>query len=340
MSERKTKFAAYFIVALILVASFIMTISQTDEKPKVFVVAFCTIPEETVLGMLKDLGNVNGVQLTLILNDNSSEAIIGLQKNLEIWVKALDKYELSVQIVYNFYNETYGFVSNRLAIYYISSFSEEFCEHLYGNVTAVLNEHSNVKLFLGFNEPQFHFQKQDFPTIVEREYETWKKHSNIPFTTEFPMPYEFWADCFKQPKNPNMTTDYVPYWKYSDYIGVNLWPYARPPVNGYTFTVEDKKRVEGAVNALVTYSRSLRKPVCIAEFPSWDTEDLHDVAMRFGRDPNILQVYQLWYWAEEQTDFDGWIYGLYNVNRNTLNFSRVNQTWQVLEENLPFRNQD
>jgi hypothetical protein len=329
---RSIKIVFTFVVVLILLTGYetIPPNCPTNQKPSFYVTTSCTIPKETVLEMIEDLGNVTGIQLTMVLPDNSSESIIKLRNNLDEWVNGFNKYEISVQIGFNFFNSTYGYLRNGIGIYYLSSFSEEFYKNLYGNISSVLNNHLNVKLFLGFNEPQYHLEKQDYPTLCRREYETWKKYSNISFTTELSIPYEFWAKYLGYPENPNIETDYFPCWQYSDFIGVNFYPYSQPQINGCNFTIEDENRLELGINTLLNYSKTLGKPVCIAEFPSWSEKDVHIILENFGSKPNCLQIYQLWAWSEDIGKYDGWIYGLYNVDRKMQNFSRVEPNWEIL----------
>ncbi len=102
-------------------------------------------------------------------------------------------------------------------------------------MSELLAKHENVILMVGFNEPYNYFRTKEMAqTIMKRENLTWKNMSTTPFSTEFLMPYTFWANYWGSPENASIEEDCVPFWRnYSDYIGVNLWAYREPPSKPY-----------------------------------------------------------------------------------------------------------
>jgi hypothetical protein len=280
--------------------------------------------------MLNDLQVVKGVQLCVWVGDNTTSAIWDAKDRLSKWLIQLQDYEIVIQCDYAF-AEKYGFYEHPYWKYNdTETLSQIWYRNWYGNLSEVLNEHSNVMLMVGFNEAYNHFQTKEMAQLImKREYVTWKNMSLIPFSTEFLMPYTFWADYWDFPTNASVENDCVPFWKdYSDYIGVNLWAYNRPPQ--YGFSQGAYERVKQQIETCKLYSEQLKKPIHVNEFPAWDTEIFKYICGKVMKYPNVGQCYQLWYWGgQEEKHYDAWTYGLYNVDPETQEISRAEPSWSV-----------
>jgi hypothetical protein len=287
--------------------------------------------------MLNGLQVVNGVQLCVWVGDNTTGGIMDAKARLERWIPEFSDYNIVLQCDYAF-NDKYGYYEYPFWKYNnTETLSQEWYTNWYGNLSEVANKYSNVVLMVGFNEAYNHFQTKEMAqTIMKREYLTWKNMSQIPFSTEFLMPYTFWADYWSFPQNASIEADCVPFWKdYSDYIGINLWADNSPPQYGTNQANLAFERVKAVINMCEFYSEQLNKPIHINEFPAWDQATLKYFADHIMKAPNIGQVYQLWYWSgQEETHYDGWTYALYNVDVNTLNVTRGEYEWNVFTNTL------
>ena len=310
-----------------------------DNSNDVFVVVHLNdlLAPNVIKSMLDELKVVKGVQLCVWVSDNSTGAILDAKARLSKWIPELSNYKISLQCDYAF-NDKYGNYEHPFWKYNnTETLSQEWYTNWYGNLSEVANNYSNVVLMVGFNEPYNHFQTKDMAqTIMKREYLTWKNMSKIPFSTEFLMPYTFWSDWWKFPKNASIEADCVPFWRdYSDYVGINLWANNAPPQYGTQQADLSFERVKTTIKMCEFYSNLLNKPIHVNEFPAWDIETLKYFCDRVMKSPNIAQIYQLWYWGEqEETHYDGWSYALYNVDAKTLNVTKNMFEWNVFNATL------
>ena len=288
-----------------------------------------------IRSMLDELQVVDGIQLCVWVDNNNTDAIVDAKYRLEKWITEFPDFNIVIQCDYDF-AEKYGYYQHPFWAYNeTETLSQAWYTNWYGNLSQVLNRHSNVVLMVGFNEPYNHFKTKEMAqTIIKREYLTWKKMSNIPFSTEFVMPRTFWANYWGFPENMSIENDLMPFWKnYSDYIGVNLWAYNKPPQHGSSPGTNE--RTIEAIETCEFYSKELEKPIHVNEFPAWNRDIFKYTIEKIGNYPNIGQVYQLWYWSgAEEAHIDGWTYGLYNVNPQTNQTSKVRFSWNVFSDVL------
>jgi hypothetical protein len=305
----------------------------------VFVVAHLNdlLGPNVIKSMLDELKVVKGVQLCIWVGDNSTGAILDAKARLSKWLPELSNYEITLQCDYAF-NDKYGYYEHPFWKYNnTETLSQEWYTNWYGNLTEVANNFTNVILMVGFNEPYNHFQTKEMAqTIMKREYLTWKNMSKIPFSTEFLMPYVFWADWWKFPQNPSIETDCVPLWKdYSDFVGINLWANGAPPEYGTQQGDLSFERVIDTIQMCKYYSKLLNKPIHVNEFPAWNEVTLKYFCDQVMKSPNIAQIYQLWYWGgQEETHYDSWSYALYNVDAKTLHVTKNDFEWNVFNKTL------
>jgi hypothetical protein len=250
-------------------------------------------------------------------------------------MEELKDYKVVIQCDYDF-NHVYGVYWYPFWVYEnTETMSQQFYDDWYGNLTEVLNKYQNVVLMTGFNEPYNHFATKEMAqTVLIREYTTWKSLTDIPFSTEFLMPRIFWADYWGFPYNVTIEDDLVPMWRdYSDYVGINLWAYNRPPQ--YGSSPGAYQRAIDAVELVKQYSDELDKPIHVNELPAWSNDVFKYTVEELCHYPNIGQVYQLWYWMDsEEMHYDGWSYGLYNVDPETHEATRAKPSWGVFNEVL------
>lgn len=294
-----------------------------------------------IKSMLKDLQVVKGVQLCVWVGDNTTNAIWDAKIRLSKWLDELQDYKIVIQCDYAFI-EKYGYYDYPFwKLNNTETLSQTWYNNWYGNLSELLAKHENVILMVGFNEPYNHFKTKEMAqTIMKREYLTWKNMSTIPFSTEFLMPYTFWANYWGFPENASIEEDCVPFWRnYSDYIGVNLWAYREPPSKHYipldraNYCFEAYERAENVIEICEKYSEQLKKPIHINEFPVWDTKTAQLIRDRVMKPPNIAQVYQLWYWSgQEEVHYDGWTYGLFNVDAKAHEISEREPSYSVFKE--------
>jgi hypothetical protein len=288
-----------------------------------------------IKSMLKDLEVVKGIQLCVWVGDNTTSAMWDAKHRLSKWLGELEDYKIVIQCDYAF-AEKYGYYEYPYWKYNdTETLSRIWYKNWYGNLSEVLNKHSNVMLMVGFNEAYNHFRTKEMAqSIMKREYVTWKNMSNIPFSTEFLMPYTYWADHWSFPSNASIESDCVPFWRdYSDYIGVNLWADNRPPQ--YGFSPDSLERAKQQIEIFELYSKQLKKPIHCNEFPAWDREAFRYICDKVMRYPNVGQCYQLWYWGgQEEKHYDAWTYGLYNVDPQTHGISRGEPSWSVFTDVL------
>ncbi|MCW4017963.1 MAG: hypothetical protein NWF00_04705 [Candidatus Bathyarchaeota archaeon] len=280
--------------------------------------------------MLDELKVVTGVQLSVWVGDNNTGAIWDASARLSRWLQEFKDYKVVLRCDYAF-DQKYGHYVYPFWKYNdTATLSQQWYTNWYGNLSSTVSNYSNVVLMVGFNEPYNHFRtKEQAQSVLKMEYETWKNLSSVPFSTEFLMPYGFWALHWDFPLNPSTEEDCVPYWaNYSDYIGINLWADNVPPQVG-----ESKgalTRVTEVVEMCKYYSDLLGKPIHVNELPAWDHEILAYLCNETMNSPNIGQVYQLWYWSgQEELHYDGWSYGLYNVNIKTHKVTHAEPSWQI-----------
>lgn len=279
---------------------------------------------DNVRYMLNDLGAVDGVCLMINLYDNTTIAMDDAINRLENYLSNLQGYKVVVQAIYCF---PYGYMSHHWQ-FELSSFSEEFYSMWYGKLNACLSNHSNVKLFVGFNEAYFHFSKDDAKTLMQREYTIWKGISAIPFSCEITFPFYLWHNYFNV-TDPNFEADILPVWQnYTDYIGLNLIAYRYSPL--YGIDPEGYNQTREAVLTALYYGELYDKPVHIDEVLCWYPQDFQLVADNLMRNPHITAVYKLWDWnnSTEAT------YALYNINPETSIITRVTPTWNVFQQVL------
>jgi hypothetical protein len=303
----------------------------------VYVVTHINDELEPVLveSMLDELEVVTGIQLCIWVDNNDTDGIVDAKYRLEKWMKEFTDYKIVIQCDYSFVDK-YGYYQHPFWMYDdTETLSQTWYTNWYGNLSEVINQYPNVVLMVGFNEPYNHFRTKEMAhTIIQREYLTWKTLSNIPFSVEFSMPRLFWADYWGFPENISIEDDLVFFWRhYSDYIGVNLWAYNRPPQHGVSPGTNE--RTMETIDTLEYYSKELGKPIHINEFPAWSRDIFKYTIERIGGYPNILQVYQLWYWSDaEELHIDGWSYGLYNINPESFKISKVKYSWNVFSDVL------
>jgi len=334
-----------FLILLLLGTTSLVVISELKEATAkvdlqdvdIYVVTHINdeLEPEVIRSMLDELEVVTGIQLCVWVRNNNTDAILDAKNRLEQWMKELTDYKIVIQCDYAFADK-YGYYQHPFWIYNDTEIlSQTWYTSWYGNLSEVLNRYSNVVLMVGFNEPYNHFETKEMAqTIMKREYLTWKNVSNILFSTEFAMPRIFWADYWGFPENVSIEDDLVPFWRdYSDYIGVNLWTYNRPPQHGVSPGTNE--RTIEAIETCELYSTELGKPIHVNEFPAWSREIFKYTIEKIGRYPNIGQVYQLWYWRGiEELHIDGWSYGLYNVDPKTYQTSKVKYSWDVFSDVL------
>lgn len=323
-----------FLCAYLLLG-FVCIVSASDVDYDVYVlIREDEVPVGLLLGLVEDLEVVDGVQLTVVVPSNDSSGISTARSRLELLLDGFRGYDVVVQFLYNF--STYECEeSPKNKSFYLSSFSQTFYDWWYGNVSEVFDGYDDVVLLLGFNEPYWWFSKDDAQVIFEREYTTWKGLSDVPFSLEMTMPYVYWASKYSWPVNPSVAGDLFPYWKdYSDFVGVSLWGYDSPEFKGYEFTEADFDRNYDSVERVLGYCEVLDKPLCISEFPAWDRDVFGWLCERSMAGDNVGVVFQLWAYESWEGDADGWVYALYNVNKDTHAITKVDPNWFVFRDVL------
>ena len=322
--------------SLILLRYYNVTNANLDlENHEIFVVTHVNdaLQPEIIRSMLDELEVVSGIQLCVWVGNNNTGAIWDAKERLQKWLEEFGDLKIVIQCDYAFESK-YGIYQKPFWVYQdTQTLSQKWYNNWYGNLSEVLNQHSNVILMVGFNEPYNHFKTKDMAqTIVKREYLTWKNVSTIPFSTEFLMPRIFWADYWGFPENITIEKDLEPFWKdYSDYIGVNLWAQNAPPQ--YHHSVGTSERVEYVIETCQNYSKKLEKPIHVNEFPTWNTTLSKYIFENVCKYPNIGQIYQLWYWGRtEDIHIDGWSYGLYNIDYTTHQITRAKPSWYIFQD--------
>lgn len=276
---------------------------------------------DNITYMLNDLGAVDGVAVMVNLYDNTTEAMDEAINRLESYLSHLGNYKVVVQAIYCF---PYGYMSHHWQ-FELSSFSEEFYAEWYGKLDACLANHSNVKLFVGFNEAYFHFSKDAAKTIMQREYTAWKAISDIPFSCEITFPFYLWHNYFNVTV-PSFGADVLSIWQnYSDCIGLNLIAYRYSPL--YCIDPEGYNQTREAVLTALYYGELYDKPVHVDEVLCWYPQDFQYVADNLMRNPHITAVYKLWDWSNSTEA----IYALYNINPENGEITRVTPTWAVFQ---------
>ncbi|MCW4006956.1 MAG: hypothetical protein NWF04_10265 [Candidatus Bathyarchaeota archaeon] len=290
---------------------------------------------ELIHQMLDELEVVTGVQLCVWVGDNNTGAIWDAKGRLERWLPEFTQYKVVIQCDYAF-EQKYGYYERPFWKYNsTATLSPQWYQNWYGNLSQTLGNYSNVVLMVGFNEPYNHFTTKALAQqVLKTEYQTWKNLSSIPFSTEFLMPYKYWADHWNFPLDPSTENDCVPYWaNYSDYIGINLWVDNVPPQ--YQQTPGAYQRMQAVINMCEYYSNLLDKPIHVNEFPAWDPQTLAYLANKTMQSPNIGQIYQLWYWSnQEDPHIDGWSYGLYTINPNTHQTTPTQISYDTFKQTL------
>jgi hypothetical protein len=290
-----------------------------------------------IKSMLNELPQVTGLQFDVWVGDNTTGGIHDAKARIATWLPEFTNYSIIIQCDYAFetkygYWETPFWKFNNTEI-----LSQQWYTDWYGNLSEVLNQYPNVQLMVGFNEPYNHFTTKEMTqTIIQREYNTWKNFSNIPFTVKFSMPYIMWADYWHFPQNPSIEEDCVPFWtNYSDYIGMDLWADRAPPQYGSTIETLSLSWVNQTIQMAENYSQQLKKPIFIGEYPAWSPKILTYICNHIAKAPNIGQVYQLWYWTgTEDLHQDAWTYGIFNVDPKTLNITRGEPEWSIFNQVL------
>lgn len=276
---------------------------------------------ENIRYMLSDLGNIDGVTIMVNLYDNTTVAMDDAINRLESYLSNLTDYHVVVQAIYCF---PYGYMTHHWQ-FELSSFSEEFYTEWYSKLDNCFAHHNNVKLFVGFNEAYFCFDKSDAVTIMQREYTIWKSTSAIPFSCEITFPFYLWHNYFNVTA-PNFENDVLPIWQnYSDYIGMNLIAYSYSPEYGYD-PLGSNRTKEAVVTALY-YSNLYGKSVHCDEVLCWYPEDFEYVRDNLMTASHRTAVYKLWDWGNSTE----WIYALYNINPETGAILRVQPTWNVYD---------
>jgi len=285
-----------------------------------------------IKSMLSQLPQVTGLQLDVWVGDNTTGGMTDAKARISMWLNELTNYSIVIQCDYAFESK-YGYYEKPFWKYNnTQTLSQEWYNEWYGNLSEVLDQHSNVMLMVGLNEPYNHFQTKEMAqTVMEREYLTWKNVSKIPFTIKFSMPYLMWASWWDFPKDPSIEADYVPFWaKYSDYIGMDLWGDSSPPQYANNVQTTAYNWVKQSIQIAENYSMQLKKPIFIGEYPAWDPTTLTYISDQIAKAPNIGQIYQLWYWkGQEDLHQDAWTYGLFNVDPKTLEISKGAPEWSV-----------
>ncbi len=336
-------------LTLILAGSFGAAIWLNTEKPpaaaesplnydtRVLIHINDLISPAMIKSMLSELPTVTGLQFDVWVGDNTTSGIHDAKARIAMWLPEFTDYDIVIQCDYAFetkygYWETPFWKFNNTEI-----LSQQWYTDWYGNLSEVLGQYPNVQLVVGFNEPYNHFQTKEMThTIMEREYNTWKNLSDIPFTVKFSMPYIMWADYWDFPKNASIEGDCVPYWaNYSDYIGMDLWADHAPPQYGTTIENLSFSWVNQTIAMAENYSQQLKKPIFIGEYPAWSHRILEYICDHVAKSPHIGQVYQLWYWkGQEDLHQDAWTYGLFNVDSKTLEVTKGEPSWSVFNEVL------
>lgn len=277
---------------------------------------------DNITYMLNDLGAVDGVSVMVNLYDNTTEAMDEAINRLENYLSHLEGYKVVVQAIYCF---PYGYMSHHWQ-FELNSFSEEFYAEWYSKLNACLANHSNVKLFVGFNEAYFHFSKDNAKTIMQREYTIWKSISAIPFSCEITFPFYLWHNYFNV-SDPNFERDVLPIWQnYSDHIGLNLIAYRYSPL--YGIDPEGYNQTREAVLTALYYGELYEKPIHVDEVLCWYPQDFQFVADNLMKNQHITAVYKLWDWANSTEA----IYALYNINPENGEIARVSPTWNVFQQ--------
>ena len=291
------------------------------------------ISPELALKLIEELKYVRAVQLTFFMVDNTTEQMENCLSLINQWLMKFKDYEVYVQITYNF--EKYGYWECPNWKYNTTaSFSQEFYNEWYSRLATLLNFYDNVKVFVGFNEPFWHFSTTKLAKeIIVREYTTWKTFSKVPFSVEFPQPYEWWARERNFPVNASFTLDCIPCWQnYSDFVGVNLWADDSPPASvqdpeGHNRTVE-------TLELLKQVSRTVGKPIYVDEFPAWRVETFKYVCDVVFDGHHRGNVYRLWYPNGYGNSADGEIYGIFNIDTRMQEITRVHPTYYVFNKVL------
>jgi len=314
------KLTAIAICAILCLLSFSYASASTDYE--VYVLFHEGTSMENIIYMLNDLGSVDGVSVMVNIYDNTTEAMDDAINRLESYLSNLTTYNVVVQAIYCF---PYGYMSHHWQ-FELASFSTEFYAEWYGKLNACLANHTNVKLFVGFNEAYFCFEnKADAVTIMQREYTIWKSISAIPFSCEITFPFYLWHNYFNV-TNPSFENDVLPIWQnYSDYIGMNLIAYRYSPL--YGVDPEGYNKTREAVLTALYYGELYDKPVHVDEVLCWYTQDFQYVADNVMKNPHITAVYKLWDWSNSTEA----IYALYNINPESGEIIRVTPTWDVFQ---------
>ncbi len=292
-----------------------------------------TIP--MIKSMLSEMPQVTGLQFCVWIGDNTTTGIYDAKARISTWLSEFTNYQIVIQCDYAFETK-YGYYEKPFWKFNnTNTLSQEFYSDWYGNLSEVLNEHPNVQLMVGSNEPYNHFQTKELAqTIMKCEYLTWKNLSKIPFTVKFSMPYTMWADWWGFPKDASIEKDCVPYWtSYSDYIGMDLWADSSPPQYGNNAENSALNWVKQTISIAENYSIQLKKPIFVGEYPAWSPKTLQYISDHVAKTPHIGQIYQLWYWSGmEDLHQDAWTYGLFNVDSKTLQISKGEPSWRVFNE--------
>jgi hypothetical protein len=285
--------------------------------------------------MLDELPPVSGVMLHFVLSDNSTAAIDGLADTLRSWLPEFESYTIGIQVTFTFV-ETYGsYVEMGNGAHWVfndySSLSEDFYSEYFAALGSVFFDFRQVVLYVGINEPYFHFASRDLAHVVlEREYTIFKQEvMTANFSCEFTMPL-FWYDLNAFPEGFNFEEDIEPFWaNYSDYIGFNLWADRWVPSQGVDSSASGY--VDETLDLAEQYSSLFGKPIHINEVPAWYSSRFGGICDRVMFEPNIVCVYQLWF-PDTQIQGDSWEYGLFIVN-STLPFGLI-YCFDVFEKNL------
>lgn len=232
---------------------------------------------------------VDLVQLPICLGGNSTENIIAALNLLDLWLSHFTDYDVSLQTYYLFGEPSLE--RSMLRQYNLSTLSEEFYENYYGALSNLIVNYSNVKYMVGFNEPYLCLDENDVPTLIKRQYETWKKFTDIPFSTEFNMPLEYWREGGRPYPSRNVTwntmLDMIK--NYSDYIGVNLWTQeASEPINDF-----NAQWYLDTWELLKEASATLGKPIFLAELPCRYHDVFKIISDEAMTGDNICQIYCL-----------------------------------------------
>lgn len=284
--------------------------------------------------LVDSLGVIDLVQLPIRLFGNTTSDIDNAVTELETWVKAFNGYDIALQTYYSgfgFYTEER---TQHLEQYNLTTLSQTFYTNYFSKLGNLTKKYSNIVLYIGFNEPYLHVTESEIPTLLEREYTTWKDYSTVPFSIEMFSPCEFWREKiqFLSESSYNYTL-FKGFWaNYSDYIGVNLWlpeaktPPASPPYEPLTAEDTDpanlRKLALDTWELLKAFSSELNKPILIAEFPI-QYPDIYDILLKDGamKKPNIA-IHFCFMTANPPHDDT-----LYGVNPSTADYWKIEPTY-------------